>query len=100
MRESMTGLVPEDLRLRETKGGWHWFVAQTLALAGGVDRLRDLADTRMLADLGMVSRRVFWRLFENDCRHPDTADYETMWRVLAAEAFLRTYSGEPVGTSS
>ncbi len=95
LREAMLGLVPEDLRLRETKGTFYFFIEQTLAMAGGLDVLADLADVRMLADLGLVEPRSFQEFFDAFGGAPDDeATYDDLWLVLSAEAFLRQYAGE------
>jgi hypothetical protein len=94
MREAMRGLVPEDLRLRETKGAWYWFVDQTLKRAGGLIVLGNLANTRRLADLGLVEPRTFKEVFEEGCRRPGDANYDELWRVLSLEAFIRQYDDE------
>jgi asparagine synthase (glutamine-hydrolysing) len=95
MREAMRGLVPEDLRLRETKGTSYFFIEQTLALAGGLDALIGLADVRMLADLGLVEPRPFREFFESfRGTSEDDANYADLWLILSAEAFLRQHAGE------
>ena len=95
MRDAMRGLVPESLRLRETKGTFYWFVEQTLEKAGSLDVLKALADTRMLADLGLVEPKSFREFFDALRSAPnDSVNYSDAWRVLAAEAFLRLHAGE------
>jgi hypothetical protein len=93
MREAMRGLVPEDLRLRETKGAWCWFVEQTLEKAGGLKLFASLADVHRLADLGLVEPRAFKKVFDEGCRRPAEADYDELWRVLSLEAFVRECGG-------
>jgi asparagine synthase (glutamine-hydrolysing) len=96
MREAMRGLVPEDLRLRQTKGTLYFFIEQTLALAGGLDALASLADVRRLADLGLVEPRPFREFFESfrGTATADDTDYADLWLVLSVEAFLRQHDGE------
>jgi asparagine synthase (glutamine-hydrolysing) len=94
MREAMRGLVPEDLRLRVTKGHPYWFVEQTVDEAGGLQLFADLADVRMLADLRMVEPRPFRKLFDACAGRTDDADYFALWHVLSAESFLREYAGD------
>jgi asparagine synthase (glutamine-hydrolysing) len=95
MRDAMRGLVPESLRLRETKGTFHWFIDQALEMAGGLEVLASLADVRMLADLRLVEPKPFRALFT---AFRDTADdnatYADLWCVLSAEAFLRQYASQ------
>jgi asparagine synthase (glutamine-hydrolysing) len=93
MREAMRGLVPEDLRLRVTKGAWIWFVEQTFERAGGLRVFADLANVRCLADLGLIEPRAFKTLFENACRRPSQADYDELWRILSLEGFIRQQAG-------
>ena len=96
MREAMRGLVPEDLRLRTTKGAWCWFVDQALERAGGLRLFSALADVRNLGDMGLVEPGAFTKLFEDSCLHPDHADHDELWRVLSLEAFLRQHAaGQP-----
>jgi asparagine synthase (glutamine-hydrolysing) len=97
MREAMRTLVPEDLRLRETKGSWHWFVEQTLERVGGLRALSGLAGVGRLADLRLVDPGAFRKVFEDGCRTPRHADYDELWRVLSAESFLRQYDENSVG---
>jgi asparagine synthetase B (glutamine-hydrolysing) len=90
MRAAMRDLVPEELRMRETKGTWFWFVQQAIMTAGGMDVLRDLADTRVLAELGLVRPREFLAFFDDFAsRSRDHADFNDLWRVVSVEAFLR-----------
>jgi asparagine synthase (glutamine-hydrolysing) len=95
MREAIRGLVPEDLRLRETKGTSYFFTEQAIAAAGGVAVLSALADVRMLADLRLVEPGAF-RRFLNGFGGPARRDanYRDVWCILSTEAFLRQYAGE------
>lgn len=98
MREAMRGLVPEDLRLRETKGHPFWFVERTIEEAGGMKVFADLVDVRLLADLGLVEPARFREYVDDVGRRPVDADFAELWRVLSVEAFLRAYAGEsPAG---
>lgn len=98
MREAMRDLVPEDLRLRKTKGTFHWFVEQTLEKAGGIDVLAGLADVRMLAHAGLVAPKPFRAFFDDFAGtsgdHAKYANYADLWCVLSTEAFLREHAGE------
>jgi asparagine synthetase B (glutamine-hydrolysing) len=99
MREAMHGLVPECLRLRESKGSWYWFIRQAVEMAGGLLALEHLADVRMLADLGLVEPRRFRPFFDSFALPPrgDT-NYLYLWKILSIEAFLRQWDsglGEP-----
>jgi asparagine synthase (glutamine-hydrolysing) len=90
MREAMRGLVPEELRLRRTKGSVYWFVEQIMNEAGGLEAFSSLADVSMLADLQLVEPRRFRTFFDSFARCPsDDATYDDLWRVLSIEAFLR-----------
>jgi asparagine synthetase B (glutamine-hydrolysing) len=92
MRAAMRDLVPEELRLRETKGTWFWFVQQAIMNAGGMDILRDLADTRVLASMGLVQPRPFLAFFDDFASSSrEHADFSELWRVLSVEAFLRAH---------
>ncbi len=94
LREAMRGFVPENLRLRETKGTFYFFVEQALAKAGGLDVLTDLVDVRMLADLGLVEPRPFRKFFDGFRRAADDdASFADLWQVLSTEASLRQHAG-------
>jgi asparagine synthase (glutamine-hydrolysing) len=99
MREAMRGLVPEEVRLRETKGSWHWFVDQALRDGEGLEILADLADVRMLADLRLVDAKRFREVFDGFGSRDD-ANYCELWRVLAAEAFLRHHARESIAEAA
>ena len=95
MREAMRGLVPESLRLRETKGTFYFFVEQSIEKAGGFEVLRSLADVRMLAEVGLVEPKPFREFFDSfEKATRDGASHTDIWCVLAAEAFLRQFAGE------
>ncbi len=100
MRESMRSFVPEDVRLRETKGAWYWFIQQTIDLAGGLGAFAELVDVRMLAELGLVEPAPFRALFEDSARFPMGADYKVIWGVLSAEAFVRHHAGGRMASMS
>ena len=65
LREAMRGLLPEDLRLRETKAHFEPALVELMAPHGGVRTVADLADVRMLADLGLVEPRIFRAHFKD-----------------------------------
>jgi hypothetical protein len=90
MREAMTDLVPDDLRLRRTKGSLAWLIDEIIKSGGGLEVFADLADVRMLSRLGLVDAPAFRRFFK-DFEDPASKDveYSDLWRVLAWEAFLR-----------
>jgi asparagine synthase (glutamine-hydrolysing) len=95
MREGMRGLVPEALRLRETKGSSYFFTKETLTRAGGLGTFAGVADVRMLADLGLVAPKAFKSLLESYERAPGAgATYADLWRILSVEAFLRQQGGD------
>jgi asparagine synthase (glutamine-hydrolysing) len=94
LREAMRGLVPEDVRLRETKAGFTPALVRTLELLGGFGIFRHLAEVRMLADLGLVEPNAFRAAFERAAAAPLR---EALWDVLpslSVEAFLRECAGE------
>ena len=94
MREAMRGLVPEDLRLRVTKGHPYWFVEQTLDQGGGLRVFADLADVSMLADLRLIEPKHFRKVFDQCVERSIDADFTALWQVLSVEAFLRQYAGD------
>jgi hypothetical protein len=94
LREAMRGLLPEGLRLRETKAYFEPALWQMIEAAGGFKVLEDLADVRMMADLGLVEPRPFREHFDEIRRKPLEVGWPRMWATLAVEAFLRQYAGE------
>ncbi len=92
-RESMRGVVPDEVRLRETKAILQPALAEMVAAAGGFRRLEDLADVRMMADLGLAEPRSFRACFDALARDPARSSWYWVWPALAVEAFLREYDG-------
>src|SRR5260370_34936648 len=59
LRESMRGLLPDFVRLRETKGGLAPALLETMAPMGGFRVVEHLVDVRLMADLGLVEPGLF-----------------------------------------
>jgi len=93
LRESMHGLLPERVRLRENKGYVAYAIMQMVAAAGGGRAIADLADVRMLADLRLVEPRCFRKQFEQVLRDPLRIGLGGFWPTIAAEAFMREHAG-------
>jgi asparagine synthase (glutamine-hydrolysing) len=93
LREAMRGLLPEGLRLRETKAYFEPALWQMVEAAGGFTALEDLADVRMMADMGLVEPRRFREHFDEIRRSPLDVGWPRMWATLAVEAFLRHDAG-------
>ena len=96
LREAMRGLLPEDLRLRESKSYMEPALVSLMAPVGGLRLIEDLVDVRMLADLKLVNPRAFRAHFEAVLCEPSTVGSVRLWAVVAAEAFLRQYESESV----
>jgi asparagine synthase (glutamine-hydrolysing) len=90
MREAMRGLLPDEIRWRKTKAVMEPALRQMVEAAGGFRTLDNLADVRMLAELGIAEPRAFRRSFDQLVRDPDRGPWIRIWPALAAEAFLRT----------
>ncbi len=91
MREAMRGLLPEDLRLRQTKAYLEPALVRMVAPLGGLKAFEDLTDVRMLADLGFVEPRRFRAHFDEVAGDPARLGWSRFWAVFAVEAFLRQY---------
>jgi asparagine synthase (glutamine-hydrolysing) len=93
LRDAMRGLVPNDVRRRETKAIMEPALGQTVAAAGGFGVLGHLADVRMLAELGIAEPGRFRRAFDELARDPGRGAWTVIWPALAAEDFLRREAG-------
>lgn len=91
LRSSVRGLVPDTVRLRETKAVMDPAFGQMLAAAGGAKLLEPLADVRMLADLGIAEPRLFRRAFDDWALDVERGAWILVWPVLAVESFLRQW---------
>ncbi len=92
LRESMRGILPEALRLRETKAGLEPACARMVEVAGGFRIFDHLANTPMLADLQIVEPTLFRRRFDEIAGQPLQPGWPHLWAVLAAEAFLSQHA--------
>jgi len=90
-REAMKGLLPDEVRLRPNKAYLDPAIAQVVDLAGGFRAFSDLADVRMLADLGLAEPRRFRQTFDRLAADPLAPMWWSVWPALAVEAFLRQY---------
>jgi asparagine synthase (glutamine-hydrolysing) len=91
LRESMSGLLPEELKTRARKAYMEPALARMIAADGGFERLRNLASVRRLADLGLVEPGRFRKHFDRLARNPLGALWTSVWPALATEEFLRQY---------
>jgi asparagine synthase (glutamine-hydrolysing) len=92
LREAVRGTVPDEVRLRESKALLEPALAELVRGAGGAQALGDLADLRMLADLGLAEPKGFRTSFESFASHPEDGDWWSVWPALALEAFLRKWA--------
>jgi len=90
LRQSMSD-VPDDVRFRDTKADFSAAVVRMVELAGGLWAFADLADVRMLADLGLAEPRAFRREFARLAGNLYSPTWWKVWPALAVEAFLRHY---------
>ncbi|HVM69359.1 MAG TPA: asparagine synthase C-terminal domain-containing protein [Gaiellaceae bacterium] len=89
-REALRDLLPGELLEREDKAYFEpAFVAVTNAPAG-LEGMRELADARELAALGIVEPRPFREAFDAFVAAPDEGPpWMTIWPALCVERFLR-----------
>jgi asparagine synthase (glutamine-hydrolysing) len=92
LRESMRGLLPEALRLRQTKSFIEPAFVRMTSGAGGVRAIEDLIDARMLADLGIVEPKRFRAHYEEVAAQPADRGWLYLWAFIAVEAFLRFHA--------
>jgi asparagine synthase (glutamine-hydrolysing) len=93
-REAMRGLVPDEVRLRETKANVTQGLVDAMAPLGGFRVVEHLADVRMMADAGLVEPSKFRARFDQLVRQPIDAPWLDVWAVLSTEALLRRHAGE------
>ena len=95
LRQAMRDLLPEDVRLRVSKGFLVPALVEMVDAAGGLGALAHLTDVRALANLGLVEPRVFQHHLDDLVRRPFEAPWRPLWAVLSTEAFLRWHAREP-----
>ena len=98
-RESLRGLVPEPVRLRETKASFQPAFAQMVDAAGGYARFVPLIGLEKLGDLGLVEPRAFRAMFDDLRRGDLRRGFHPVWPALALESFLREYDGASARSS-
>lgn len=89
LREAMRGLLPEEIRVRETKAVVDPAMGRFVDAGGGFAALGSLAGVQRLADLQIAEPRAFRRVFDELARRPDRARWFGAWPALAVEAWLR-----------
>ena len=92
LRHSVADLVPDEVRFRTGKAYLDPAVAQMVSAAGGLATFADLADVRMLADLGLAEPKAFRQNFDRLAANPDAFLWWSVWPALAGEAFLRQHA--------
>jgi hypothetical protein len=98
-RLAMAGTLPESIRGRQDKSSFEPAVAAAAVAANTADELRELGSLHALSDHGLVDPVPFRALFsewlaavaqgERSHRLPEDAQFELVWHILCAEAFLR-----------
>jgi asparagine synthase (glutamine-hydrolysing) len=94
LREASREIVPDHVRLRETKASFTPPLVEMITKSNAFRVLGDLATVRMLADLGLVDPGAFASRFERARREPLRDGWAHIWKVLSTEAFLRQHAGE------
>jgi asparagine synthase (glutamine-hydrolysing) len=93
-RHAIRGLVPESIRLRETKGRFENAFAAQLEGMGGARALEPLVAVRGLAARGIVDAAMYRERFERLMRDPrDGGSWIELWPAIATEAFVQRYAG-------
>jgi hypothetical protein len=96
-RHAMEGRMPDKVRFRPGKAYLDPAVVRMVDSAGGMTAFSDLADVRMLADLGLAEPRAFRANFDRLMANPNAFLWWSVWPALAGEALLRHYdAGLPV----
>lgn len=91
-RRALAGRIPESVRTRLDKGAADPFIATMMEAAGGFDLLAPYMDFGALADTGMIEPRALASWIEGIRGAPrffSSKPFWTLWRLVAAEAFLR-----------
>jgi asparagine synthase (glutamine-hydrolysing) len=91
LRQAMTNVLPERVRLRPWKAYMEPAIATAVSAAGGFAAFEDLADATHLADLGLIEPRLFRSQFARLARDPGQPLWWSVWPVLAVEEFLRQH---------
>ncbi len=91
-RRALAGRIPESVRTRLDKGAADPFIATMMEAAGGFELLAPYMDFGALADTGIVEPRALasWiAAIRGVPRFFASKPFLTLWRLVAAEAFLR-----------
>jgi asparagine synthase (glutamine-hydrolysing) len=94
-RFAFRDILPESVRLRETKSGFGQAFAETFAAAGGVKKIEPYLDLRRISELDLVDLKKFAIEVQRLVREPHEPNrWLTLWPVIAMECFLRTVRDE------
>ena len=89
-RFAFKDLLPDLVRLRETKSGFGDALASTFEAAGGAERIEPYLDLRYLSELDLVDAREFRRHVRELVLDPtEPRRWLRLWPVIAMEAYLR-----------
>jgi asparagine synthase (glutamine-hydrolysing) len=91
LRDAMKDVLPDSVRLRETKAWMEPGLLDVVTGAGGFGVFDELARTQRLADGGLVEPSLFRAAFEDWARRPLERTWPRIWAALSVEAFLRRY---------
>jgi asparagine synthase (glutamine-hydrolysing) len=88
-RHAFRGLLPESIRLRETKSGFAPALEATFRAAGARRLVEPHAGAGVLADLGLVRPKEFRSAVEQFLQDPQNpAHWFDVWPVIVLEAFV------------
>jgi asparagine synthetase B (glutamine-hydrolysing) len=98
-RHAFRHLLPDSVRLRESKSGFGAALAETFNAAGGMKLLDPYISMPILSDLGFVEPQSFRKSVTDLAAHPnDPARWMQIWPAVAMEAFLsRSLDGNSFG---
>jgi asparagine synthetase B (glutamine-hydrolysing) len=89
LRHAFRCILPDSVRLRETKSDFRHALGRTFRAAGGYALIAPYADVRALSDLGLVRPKAFRAAINRFVLDPDnSAHWVEVWPAIVLEAFL------------
>jgi asparagine synthetase B (glutamine-hydrolysing) len=89
-RFAFQDLLPDSVRLRETKSSFEAALVEVFVAGGGENLVRTYSSMSHLADLGFIEPREFAVRLEQLVRNPaEGTQWIAIWPALVMEAFLR-----------
>jgi asparagine synthetase B (glutamine-hydrolysing) len=93
LRESMSDIVPDNVRNRMDKAKSDHAFVELFAAMGGASAVRELVTMTELQRLGMIEAREFRKAFDQFAANPgaDPSCWGTLWSAITAEAYVRWF---------